>query len=447
MRAQSKRIDTVVTCVIVVVAAVAVLGAWLTAPVRHVELQTATEAFEPEAASAIVSANTASFRTGFSEENVANRVQPLVANGLLIVANPDGEGTKISALNPTNGDVVWSYARTDSPLCTAMHAWQTVTLVFQTERGCGDVITLEAATGEYSTTRSSNTSDAVLPVWSNDRVGIITDDRVELWRSDMVRTVEYGAVENPQEAESQPHADEHCTMQSALTRKEFLAVAEECNGETWLRLQQTTPEDSRVPELSAEVPLAEGSRVVAIGQTHAVVYSPTPTPQLITYNEEGVQTAQRNVEPAAFSDALGDASGAVFARDVSHEASDSAATSEQETEANVNAEGVGLAQPIVADLPHRITWFDGHRLYLFTPETMEVDEVLEDAIGTGIAVNNTLYYPTRSGINVADWSTGQVLQSLPVDREGYSGRVNLAQANGNIIESRGSTVAVLEAVT
>ena len=139
---------------------------------------------------------------------------------------------------------------------------------YKTGVGCGDTVAIEAATGEYDSTRSAVSSENVVPVSSNDRVGTVSTDRIDLWRSDMVRTVEYGDVEAKQEPDKQPHED--CTISSALTRTENLALTESCPdkpGTTWLRFQDTTPDDSREPDIAADVDIAtDGARLVAVGQ-------------------------------------------------------------------------------------------------------------------------------------------------------------------------------------
>src|SRR5699024_9995009 len=129
----------------------------------------------------------------------------------------------------------------------------------------------------------------VTAISSNDRVGTVSSDRVDLWRSDLVRTVEYGDVEAKQEPDLQPH--EECTINSALTRTELLVVSESCPGNKQvyhLRFQTTTPEDSREPELTQEVTIdGDGARLVAVGQSAAAVYVPGERPAIISYNDEG----------------------------------------------------------------------------------------------------------------------------------------------------------------
>ena len=83
---------------------------------------------------------------------------------------------------------------------------------------------------------------------------------------------------------------------------------------------------------------------------------------------------------------------------------------------------------------------------MFTPTTLKVDHVLEDAIGTGVAVGDRLLMPTDEGIAVVNWSTGETERSIPVDRGDYEGPVFLTQSGTTIVEQRGDTAVGLSAL-
>lgn len=300
----------------------------------------------------------------------------------------------------------WEYSR-EYPLCSIGSAWDSVVLTYRTAAGCGDVVALDAATGQYDATRSAVAPDVVGGVQSNDRVGIVSAQRVELWRSDLVRTVEYGSVEAPQEPNSQPNAN--CSIHSALTRTELLAVVEHCPDDpqhSVLRLQEATPEDSRVPEVNSSIGLDHpGAHVVAIGQDAAAVYLPGEQPELMSFNTDGTRTSQRRVVKAAD---LGN-----------------------------------FTVPATADLPHHMTWFDGHRLYFFTPNELAVEHIIEAALGTGVAVEGKALVPTEFGISVVNWNNGEIERTIPLDRGDYRGPVSLAVAGEHIVEKRGTELVVL----
>ena len=403
---QRSRRDWIACGVITAVAILGVLGVFLTAPIRNSTLSVANADYTEGAQIPLIGET---YHEAWRAPADSINHAPLALNGLVISTNQGDDSTTIQALDASNGAVVWTYTR-DVPLCSLSKAWGTIVADFRTGVGCGDVVSINSASGTYHSTRSSLASTDVVPISSNDRVGIVSQERVELWRSDLVRTVEYGDVPAKAEPAQQPH--EECEISSALTRQELLAVVEACPGEDntyeYVRLQKTTPEESRKPEISSDIALpGTGNEIVAIGESAVALYSPERS-SIMTYNTKGQMTHE-------------------------HAVSESPLVHDHK--------GVFGAQ--VADLPHNMTWFDGKRLYLFLPSTMTVSQEFDDAIGTGIALSEQLIYPTESGLNVADWDTGKVIRKIPVDRNGYSGPVSLGFTGNTIIEKRGNELVGL----
>ena len=231
--------DLISTALIAAVSVVAVGGVWLTAPIRESELRPAESEFVTAAPMETVP--TALAETWSADAGVLPGVhRPLVIDGLVV----SHDAHTVRALDPADGTEVWSYTR-DLPLCSLGAAWGRVVTTWRAANGCGDVVSIDAGTGQYHRTRSAVSPDEVVAVNSNDRVGTVGAERLELWRSDLVRTVEYGKVEGIQEPHLQPHPG--CRLTSALTRSELLAVTEVCGDGTWLRFQEATPEQSREP--------------------------------------------------------------------------------------------------------------------------------------------------------------------------------------------------------
>lgn len=398
--------DLIATVIITVVAIALFLGAVFSAPIRGAELTTADEPYSPAGE---MSAIPQELTETFSLPNAAvpGVHAPLTAGGLAIA----NDGQRVSAHAP-DGTEVWSYGRDNADICSLNTAWDKVVVAYRTGVGCGDVVSIDAATGEYDGTRSAIASENPVAVSSNDRVGIVGAERVELWRSDMVRTVEYGQVDAEQEPDLQPHPE--CTITSALTRTELLAVTEVCPGDpsaTWLRFQEATPEDAREPEMiHSELIQNPDARLVSIGSNAATVYVPGAAPQLVSINQDGEETHRQPVEPSPHYESSAPPTAAA-----------------------------------AADLPHHMTWFDGARLYLLTPSNLAVDHVFDDAVGTGVAVAERLLYPTATGISVANWTTGEIENEIPVDRGGYDGPVSLGLAGNTLLEQRDGELVGLAA--
>lgn len=384
------RKDLIAATIIAGISITGVSVVWATAPINNVTYSPAEQPLRTPAVPPVpVHSLTQQWETPADQLTT----KPIIAAGLAM----SYDGHSVNAIDPATGTPVWSYARTE-PLCSLGQAWSSVVLTFHTGRGCGDVVSLDAASGAYKATRSASASAAVAPISSNDNVGTVSSERVELWRSDLVRTVEYGDVPIKQEANQQPHED--CEISSALSRKSLLGVTEKCEKSWWLRFQKTVPEDSRVPEITHDISISgEDARIIAIGQESAAVFVGSPHPRIDSFNNSGERTA--SIEVPQVGDAAWDHG------------------------------------PSVADLPHHITWFDGERLYLFNPSSLHVEHVIDNVLGTGVAINNKLYVPVFNGIAVINWDTGVTESVFDVDRGAHSGAVSLGLAGSHIVEKRG----------
>lgn len=371
----------------------AVLGignVWYHAPARHAELQSASEQFTP---APTPTSPPRSVRQIWEATDTSVGARPVNIDGIVVAASK----STVTAMDPSTGETIWSYAR-DLDVCSLAAAFHTVVATFRNSAGCGDVTSIDAASGTYRATRSAAAPAEVWPLSSNDAVGTYNEERVELWRSDMVRTVEYGDSPIKAEPNLQPH--EECVIHSAGTRKSLVAVVETCP-ETMLRYQKRVPDDSREPKITRDISIpGSEAQLVAVGQTGAAVYVAQPTPRILSYVTEHPIVAE--VERAPVPD--------------SRE---------------------------MADLPHHMTWFDGARLYLLKPEDLSVTHIFKDALGTGTAVGDRLLFPVRDGIAVANWSNGEIEYTIPVDRGGYEGRVSLALVGDTLVEKRGEQLVGL----
>lgn len=410
---QRSRRDWWAVAAITAITAAGIGGVVATAPIHDSELTPANPAYEqPLALNFLGFSYTTAWQAPAQD---ASNFRPVVSGGLVISAVRDGSDWVINALEPESGDTIWSYRR-DVELCSLQQAWDSVVAVYKTGVGCGDAVRIDSATGTYKATRSALAASSVVPVSSNDRVGIVAPERMELWRSDLVRTLEYGEVSAKQEPGLQPHED--CVISSALTRTENVAVVQTCQGQQWLRLLKATPKESRTPEVTASVALTgTGNQVVAIDQQGAAVYSPAQSASesatITSYDKDGNPRNSTGASAAPLVD-----------------------------EATKAAHEVAFA-PQTADLPHHMSWFDGDKLYLFMPSTLDVVHVFPDAIGTPIALNNMVVYPTAEGLTAVNWDNGAVTRTIPIDRGDYRGPVSLQATGHYIVEKRGDTVAVL----
>ena len=393
------RRDLIATGVIAGVSALLVGTAVLTAPVRHAELTPAAEEQQDYGQLAVVPS---SLSEGFRLTDTSGRARPLIANGLIITYDDH----TITATNP-DGDTVWTYSRPND-LCLIDQAWGKVVATYRDNAGCGDVVSIDAKTGQYAGTRSAPAPDEVTSLASNDRTGYASDDRVEIWRSDMVRTAEYGYVEAKQEPDMQPNED--CIITSALTRSELLAVTETCGDGSYLRLQKATPEDSRKPEIEADVEINPQAYLVAVSQDAAAVYDPSKN-EVLTYNNQGDAISSSSIP------AMGEPQ---------------------------RIDGTIAVLP-TADLPHHMTYWQDDSLLLMEPANLAVTGVFQGALGTGFAAGDRLLYASTDGVAVVNWDKNAVDEIIPVDRGDYTGPIHVSSAGAKIVEKRGDDIVVLDA--
>lgn len=394
------RADLIATAAIAAVSVVAVAGVWATAPIRSSHLEPATGEFLAAAPlTQPPTALTPVWERAISEVPGVHRA--VTVDGVVI--SPGDRS--VVGVDPATGEQLWSYTR-DLELCSLGAAWGRAVTTWRAGNGCGDVVSIDADEGRYQRTRSAISPDQVVPVASNDRIGTIGAERLELWRSDMVRTVEYGEVEGRQEPDLQPHPG--CRLTSALTRVELLAVTEVCEDGTWLRFQEATPESSREPEIRESVLLdAPAAHLVAVGEEGAVVRGNN---ELISYRDDGSEVARVPADlplPGELSD------------------------------------GDLPYSPVTADLPHHLSWFDGERLVLFSPVGLAVQHVFPEALGPGVAVGERLLMPVADGIAVVNWESGETENTIPVDRGDHDGMVSLTVAGATVVEKRGGLLVGL----
>ena len=186
---------------------------------------------------------------------------PLTTKGTLVTVSPDGV---LVGRDAGSGEERWSYTHAGRFCAGAFYADRLVA-AFDGASGCSDVTSLDPTRQEYASTRQSAFADSMELTASWRHVLAFSPDRLEIWRDDLVRTVEYGAVSAPQEAGMQPRAG--CTLVTADLTDERFAVSERCPGEESVRLtiSETVPEDNRAPEEIASEPTgADGLWIIEV---------------------------------------------------------------------------------------------------------------------------------------------------------------------------------------
>ncbi|MGA9376504.1 MAG: hypothetical protein WBV64_16055 [Mycobacterium sp.] len=328
---------------------------------------------------------------------------PLVVAGALVT----GDGRGVIGRDPVTGNELWSYAR-DLELCGVTSVYQYAVAVYPDSRGCGQVSTIDAGTGKRGPSRTAYADPEVRLSSDGSTVLSAGDNRLELWRSDMVRMISWGALD----ARVKPDVPQSplCRLVSAAASSSAVSVLESCPEQTELRLTLLRPADEEdTPEVKYEqqpgVSADADARVIAVSDTTTAVYLPTPKPVVNIVDATGTVTASTLL---------------------------TAAPSDQ---ASMTRAG---------DL---ITWWTGDSVLVFEASGLRYKYTVAAAaggapIGPATVMAGELLVPVTNGYDVFDAETGTGIRHIDLQRPAIQ-TVVPAVAGSTLVEQRGDTVVAL----
>lgn len=334
----------------------------------------------------------------------------LVAGGAVVTAS---DGT-VTGRDPQTGEELWHYRR-DMPLCGVEAQFGMVVAVYRDERGCSQATMLSGNDGARRTARSSYMDDAVRLSVDGTYLLAQGDRRLEMWRSDLVRTVEYGYVDAPVNVKTQPRKD--CTLLSAASSPSRLAVLESCPGDAALRLtvMNPSPKDNTVPEeygsrvLTGPGAESPETKVIAVSDSRILLYQP------------GAAVGADSVPPRL---SVFDGNGNPLA---TYELT------------------APMADPRTARVGSVSLVYTGSELIALNSATLEPQWTVPGAIGTPAAMATRLLVPVRGAVVAVDLVTGAEVARIPVDRSGdVEANISLAVLGEVVLEKRGDTMYALD---
>ncbi|MDQ4094460.1 MAG: hypothetical protein M3143_14040 [Actinomycetota bacterium] len=405
------RLDVIVTAVLAV-AVLAVSGAlWWTSDARHTTLTTAPgPAPGDQAQGDEASANTQvppSLAEAWRAPSPATPV-PLVQGGTVIT----GDAGVVVGRDLISGAVRWSYRR-DRPLCTVAAAFQQAVAVYQRGDNCGEVTTLGWADGRRGPQRTGPVEAPTRLVANGNRIAASGQRYLEVWRSDLVRTLAYGRLPTPVQPGAQPRPD--CVQGSmalgfAAGAGGRLAVVEQCPDErVRLTVQRSDPKQPDQPEVDFSTVLSgTQGRVVALNRDRVAVAVPDPA-RLVVLDKHGKAVAEH---PLAVPD----------------------------SDLRGNPPG-GVVEATVT--PTAMYWFTGSATVALDIVDLRPRWTRAGSLGSGSEIAGRLLLPIPGALAVVDTTTGQQVGVLPVDRGDYRGPVSTASSGGVVLERRGGTLVAL----
>lgn len=331
----------------------------------------------------------------------------LVSGGVAVT----GDDGTVTGHDPRTGEALWHYRR-DLPLCGLEAQLGMVVAVYRDDRGCSQATLLAGEDGARRTARSSYMDEKVKLSVDGTYTLATGGDRLEMWRSDLVRTLEYGKVDAPVNTKTQPR--EGCSLLSASSSSSRLAVLERCPGDNTNRLTvlNPAPKDNTVPEeygthlLNGPGTDSPEARVIAVSDNRIVLYMP------------GAPGAA-GVAPTSPRLTVFDASGNPL---IEHHLS--APISDRTTTTRVGS---------------AFLVFTGNSVIALHASTFDPVWTAANALGSPALMAGRLLMPVAGGIAALDPATGAELARIPVSRaEGTEGPISLAVLGTTILERRGN---------
>ena len=339
---------------------------------------------------------------------------PLVVAGNVVT----GDGREVEGRDPATGNTRWTYAR-DLELCGVTYVYDYAVAVYPDVRGCGQVSTIDANTGERGPSRTAYADPEVR--LSSDGTTVLSagDTRLEQWRSDMVRMLSYGSLD----ARIKPGtpASPICRLVSAEASSTAVSVLEACPKQDDLRLtllrpadEEDTPDQKYVPQPG--VVDDSGARVIAVSDTTTAVYVPAPKPTVNIVDETGATVASTLLPKPP-------SPGATMSR--------------------------------AGDL---ITWWTGDSVMVFSANGLRYRYTVSAAgsnipLGPATMMAGRLLVPVTGGYDVFDPATGNGVEHIPVlgapptrsvgGLPASSAAVVPAVAGSTILEQRGDELVAL----
>jgi hypothetical protein len=330
--------------------------------------------------------------------------RPVVAGGAVVT----GAGREVDGRDPVTGNVLWTYSR-DVELCGVTYVYNDAVAVYPDSRGCGQVTTIDGQTGRRHYSRTAYADPTVTLSADGSSVLSAGPTRLELWRSDMVRMLGFGALD----ARIKPGVPTRplCRLVSAAASTSAVSVLQACPGQKDLRLNLLVPGDqddqpkSKVVQLPG-VPVDAAARVIAVSDTTTAIYVPTPTPVVNVIDDTGSTVASTALAAPASPQATMSRAG---------------------------------------DL---VTWWTGDSVMVFDASGIKYKYTVSPVngqapVGPATLMAGKLVVPVTSGYDVFNPETGAGEAHIAVPRPPSQAAVVPGVAGTTLLEQRGDTLVAL----
>ncbi len=399
-----RRGDVVAAVALTVVLVAVTVVLWVTSDAANTSSRPAAEPIAaPPAAAGVPAALAEAWRAPSGAT-----VSPVVAGPAVVT----GDGDLVVGRDAVTGEARWSYER-DRPLCTVAAGFpraddgrgRVLALYAEDAEWCSELTALRPDTGERAAASNPDVRPGTALLASGSSVVATGASYLEVMRSDLVKTLEYGAVPVPAQPGDQKRRG--CTYGSTAVGADRLGVVERCPGDgaDRLSLVATTGDSAEKPEEDFSVLLpGTGAVVVAVSAERVAVALPGP-PRLLLYDYEGRQVGEHPLDVP---------------------------------EPDLTDPPGGAAATVSRD--HRVTWWTGSRTIALDGNDLSPQWSVPDALGPAVPYADALLVPVPGGLRVLD-AGGAELRTVPVDRP--PGPVRLATLGEMVLEQRGGEIVAL----
>lgn len=402
-----RRSDMVVIVGIVLVLAVASALLWATSPAAGTHsVPAAAPVPAPPAASGVPVAFVEAWRAPSGATTA-----PVVAGPVVVT----GEGGAVAGRDALTGEARWSYTR-DLPLCTVGSGFPDVDrgsgralALYRNDEWCSELTSLRPDTGVRDRARNPDVRPGTRLLETGALVTATGSDYLEVFRSDLVETVEYGDVPTPRQVVRQPRPT--CGSTGFAATGGRLAVLQTCPGEPTDRLTVVDPDgaeaDKPQEQFSVQLPVA-GATLVAVSENRVAVALPDPS-RLELRDRQGATIASVDLDVPA---------------------------------ADLARRPPGGVATVTMD-DDRTYWWTGSRTVALNRLDLTPLWTLPDTLGPAVSYAGKLFVPVPGGLAVVDGSSGDVVGTRLVERGSARTTVVPAVLGEVLIEQRGPELVAL----
>lgn len=460
-RRRRRRVDLAVGLIIAVIAALAGVVLWHTSDARATSLATTPSDSIPTAPGSPV-ALPASLRQIWSLTTDPDLGAVVSPYGSVVTT----DAHSVTGHSLTTGAELWSYQRSNVPLCAigssdtdtaGLDTWGAVrgiVTVYAKNGWCSQVTTFNPTTGERIYSRTSPNRNPGHLIFGGPYAAWLGSDLLELWRHDLLRTIQYGNQPNPVNSDG-PHTG--CTFSDlAIADKQF-ATIQHCDEQPGVAQLVLTYDDPNSVNSSWDAmhsppratidtrsPVAV---LVGITPDRVAILVTSPTPALVVYDDTGAEISRTPVDISASEIAqtakagptpsitigtyrytlVGDHLLSVSTQSVQAPAP---TTTSSGQENGASTEGsTGISVPTTSSAPAMVTVQSPH-----------LDWITAGVLGLPARITNTVVAPVAGGLVELQLADGTAGPTIPLDRGGYQGRVDVTAVGTIIVEVRGGTV-------